>query len=101
MHSALTTFGKYSGFSYGKKMSDSSKKICVQPTATGRWKTKFRGRQSLQSGRPIKRAHTSEHGYAQEKPRQSTLMPKKSFKKKAPNSIVACTEANISLEKKH
>lgn len=55
LQSALTTFGKYSGFSYNRnRRLCSTKKNGVQPTAIARRKTKFGGRQSLQSGSRIK-----------------------------------------------
>lgn len=101
LETALTTFGKYSGFDAKRRIKRpiSNTSIGVQPTAISRRKVPCGGRNCIPSGRPPKRSFTSEHGYFKEM-QKSTLLPKKQ-KKSAPHNITYCTNENISLGKTH
>lgn len=70
--SALSTFGKFTGF-FEKKKIVSSKKIGVQSTAMVRKKISI-GRHCMQAGRPPKRSFVPEHGYNVGSTPKSTLL---------------------------
>lgn len=96
--SACNTFGKYSR-GLRKSKLHSTKTIGVQPTAYVRRKTVCGGRHQMQSGRPPKRAFTSEHGYP--KALNSILMPHKKARNAAPHNLAESVNQNKSLGKRH
>ena len=106
MSSALHCFGRYSGLATAGRTRThiaGTKRIGVQPTAIARRRMCCGGKNSLQSGRPTKRALTHEHGYSRLKKSksQASVQQLPSRRLPAPHNMSECVTRNVSLGKTH
>ena len=101
MSSALHCFGRYSGLATAGRTRThiaGTKRIGVQPTAIARRRMCCGGKNSLQSGRPTKRALTHEHGYSKSLASVQQLPSRRLL---TPHNMSECVTRNVSLGKTH